>query len=302
MIEDIRYLIVFAKIARAGSISGGAEALGISSATASLHLSRLERSLGTALLYRNTRKLSLTADGAKLLETAASMLEMYESGVVDFKRRGGHAESRLRITLPAIMVGSELMTQIGAFIAARPGLNADLSCSDCVSDIVAESFDVAFRIGDLPDSSLKARRVCALPRKVVASKAFLDRHGPFRHPQDLADVPWIGLTMRPDTRVFRHASGAQVKVGYVPKVRVDNVEASYRLARQGVGLAAPPERLAAADIGSGLVREVLPDWRLDPLPVHAVWSANVGGDSMASQLIDYVHTALNGISEPSKVA
>ncbi|MEZ0534135.1 LysR family transcriptional regulator [Enterobacter sp. KB-221C9] len=70
MIDDIRYLIVFAQIAEAGSISGGAEALGLTTATASTHLSKLEKNLGCALLYRNTRKLSLTHDGANLLETA----------------------------------------------------------------------------------------------------------------------------------------------------------------------------------------------------------------------------------------
>lgn len=302
MIEDIRYLIVFAKIVQAGSISGGADALGISTATASLHLSKLEKSLGAALLYRNTRRLALTADGAKLLETAASMLEMYESGVVDFKRRGSHVDSRLRVTLPAIMVDSALMAQIGAFIAAWPDLNVDLSCSDCVSDIVAESFDVAFRIGDLPDSSLKARRVFELPRKVVASQALLDRYRAFHRPEDLASAPWIGLTMRPDVRVFRHVSGEEVRIGYVPRVRVDNVDASYRLARQGVGLAAPPESLVTADIEGGLIREVLPDWWLDALPVHAVWSANVARDSVASRLVDFVYDALNGVPPPSKVA
>lgn len=78
MIDDIRYLIVFAKIVERGSISGGAAALGLTTATASTHLSRLEKNLNSALLYRNTRKISLTQDGISLLETARSMLELYE--------------------------------------------------------------------------------------------------------------------------------------------------------------------------------------------------------------------------------
>lgn len=288
MIEDIRYLIVFAKVVQAGSISGGAEALGISTATASLHLSRLEKSLGAALLYRNTRRLSLTADGAKLLETAVSMLEMYENGVLEFKQRGSHVDSRLRITMPAILADSALMARIGGFIGEHPDLRVDISCSDCVSDIVAESFDVAFRIGDLPSSSLKARQVSSLPRKVVATQEFLNRFKPFKHPSDLANVPWIGLTMRPDARVFKHPSGDEATVAYVPRVRVDSVEASYRLAGQGVGLAAPPEALAKADIERGLVRIVLPDWQLDALPIHAVWSANIMRNSLAYRLVDFV--------------
>jgi DNA-binding transcriptional LysR family regulator len=87
MIDDIRYLIVFAKIVEAGSISGGADALGLTTATASTHLSKLERNLGSALLYRNTRKLSLTPRWRKFARDGKFMLELYEKGFIEFKQR-----------------------------------------------------------------------------------------------------------------------------------------------------------------------------------------------------------------------
>lgn len=99
MIDDIRYLIVFAKIVESGSVSGGAAALGLSTATASAHLSRLEKNLNSALLYRNTRKLSLTQDGESVLETARSMLELYEKGVIEFKQRSVSTAGKLRISI-----------------------------------------------------------------------------------------------------------------------------------------------------------------------------------------------------------
>ncbi len=187
MIDDIRYLIVFAKIAETGSVSGGAEALGLSAATASLHLSRLERNLGRALLYRNSRKLSLTQDGTQLLDTARSMLELYEKGFIEFRQRAVSTRNSLRISMPAVLV----------------------------------------------------------------------------------------------------------RVDYTPRVRVDSVEASCRLARLGVGLAAPPTYLSDEPIRRGELRAVLPEWRLEPLKVYAVWPPNVPASSIAYTLINRLYEAFN---------
>jgi DNA-binding transcriptional LysR family regulator len=159
MIDDIRYLIVFAKIAEAGSISGGAEALGLTTATASAHLSKLEKNLGCALLYRNTRKLSLTHDGANLLETAKSMLALYEQGVIEFKQRSISTANKLTVSLPAVFLKSAFTRHLADFIKRHPGILLNISYSDTRRDIIADGIDVAFRIGELPDSSLKARHL-----------------------------------------------------------------------------------------------------------------------------------------------
>lgn len=287
MIEDIRYLIVFAKIAEVGSISGGAEALGLSTATASQHLARLEKNLGTTLLYRNTRKLSLTHDGTGLLETARAMLELYEKGVIDFKKRSVSTRNTLRISIPAVFINHDFTLNLAKFINLHPDVRFELSFSDYRDDIVAEGIDVAFRIGELQDSSLKARHVFLLPRRVVAAKRLLAEYGPVQHPRDLEQMKWIGLSMRPNTRVFRHVqTGEEVEIRYTPRVRVDNVEASFRLAVLGVGLAAPPICLSEEGIRRDEIVEVLPEWTLDPLQVHAVWPPNMSTSSIAYTFIN----------------
>ncbi|VFT51677.1 putative transcriptional regulator [Pseudomonas aeruginosa] len=215
MIDDIRYLIVFAKIAETGSVSGGAEALGLSAATASLHLSRLERNLGRALLYRNSRKLSLTQDGTQLLDTARSMLELYEKGFIEFRQRAVSTRNSLRISMPAVFVNGDFTRHLAAFIEEHPDLDLGIACDDSRHDIIGDGIDIAFRIGDLPDSSLKARHLFLLPRQVVAAPAFLARHAPLEHPRDLQRLEWIGLGMRPDSRLFRHArDDEEVRVDY----------------------------------------------------------------------------------------
>lgn len=289
MIDDIRYLIVFAKIVEAGSISGGAEALGLTTATASTHLSKLERNLGSALLYRNTRKLSLTHDGASLLETANSMLELYEKGFIEFKQRSISTTNKLHISLPAVFINSEFTRHLADFIKEYPDVCLNISYSDTRQDIIADSIDVAFRIGELPDSSLKARHLFVLPRRVVASKKFLSNYPPVNHPDDLEKMPWIGLSMRQNSREFRHKNGEVALIKYTPTVYVDNVEAAYTLAKQKVGLAAPPCYLSQEDITREEMQEVLPDWSLEPLKVYAIWPSNISTSSIAYTLINKIY-------------
>jgi DNA-binding transcriptional LysR family regulator len=294
MIEDIRYLIVFAKIAEVGSISGGAEALGITTATASLHLSKLEKNLCSALLYRNTRRISLTHDGAILLETAKSMLELYEKGFIEFKQRSTLIKKNLRISIPAVFINSGFTQHIAMFIKKYPDVRLSISCNDRCNDIIAESIDVAFRIGDLPDSSLKARHLFLLPRQVIASREYLAECEPVRSPRDLERMKWIGLTMRPNRRLFRHKkSGEEVEIKYTPNVCVDNVEASYQLARLKAGLAAPPNYLSDEGIRHNEVIAVIPEWTLEPLKVYAVWPPNVSIHSVAYTFIKTIHDSFN---------
>ncbi|HEY5801992.1 MAG TPA: LysR family transcriptional regulator, partial [Burkholderiaceae bacterium] len=245
MIDDLRYLIVFAKVAETGSLTGAADALGLAPSTVSSHLAKLEKNLDCALLYRNTRKITLTDDGLKLLETAAAMLALYEKGVIDFRERAVSTAKAIRIALPAVLLGyAPFMAALAAFIDRWPGLQIDMQCSDLRDDVVGEGIDVAFRIGDLPDSGLKARPIFSFERLIVAST----RYRSVNTPEQLADLPWIGLSMRPNHRILRHADGRTCEIRYTPRVRVDSVEASYRLAQHGVGLAAPPLFMAEQDL------------------------------------------------------
>lgn len=193
MIEDIRYLIIFAKIAEFGSISKGAKALGLSTTTVSMHLAKLEKNLECALFYRNTRKMTLTHDGQKLLDTAKLILETYESGLSDFKQRSIIRKTQLHISIPAVFIHSDLMQSITKFCEAYQGLTVHLTCDDSRTDLIAENVDIAIRIGELPDSSFKARYLFPLARSIVATPDFLKQQQLITHPKDLINMKWIGL-------------------------------------------------------------------------------------------------------------
>ncbi|MCH7394703.1 LysR family transcriptional regulator [Acinetobacter dispersus] len=294
MIEDIRYLIIFAKIAEFGSISKGAKALGLSTATVSLHLSKLEKNLECALFYRNTRKMTLTHDGQKLLDTAQVMLETYESGISDFKQRSILRKTQLHISIPAVFIHSELTQCITTFCAAYQDLTVHITCDDSRTDLITENVDIAVRIGELPDSSFKARYLFPLARSIVATPEFLSQHHPIIHPKDLINMKWIGLSMRKNKRILRHQhTGEEVEISYQPRIYVNNVEAAYRLAKLNVGLAAPPDELIQADLEQQNIVKVLPSWTLEQLSVYAVWPANIPINSIAHALIERIYQSFN---------
>lgn len=294
MIEDIRYLIIFAKIAEIGSISKGAKALGLSSATVSQHLTKLEKNLGCALFYRNTRKITLTHDGEKLLETAQTILETYEKGIGDFKQSSIIGKKKLNISIPAIFIHGDFMKYLVEFMSEYPDLTLNINCDDIRNDIISENIDVAFRIGELSDSSLKARYLFDLPRSIVATPNFLKLYSEPLRPSDLEKMKWIGLTMRPHFRILKHIEhGAEVEISYNPTICVDNVEASYQLVKLDAGLAAPPDYLIHDDLLKGKVTKVLPQWRLQPLRVYAIWPANLPTRGAAYHLIEKIYSAFN---------
>lgn len=294
MIEDIRYLIIFAKIAEIGSMSKGAKALGLSSATVSLHLTKLEKNLGCALFYRNTRKMTLTHDGEKLLDTAQSMLRIYEAGINEFKQDFMTAKKKLNISIPAIFIHGEFMQHITSFCEEHPDLTLNMTCDDTRNDIIADNIDVAFRIGELPSSSLKAKYLFNLPRSIVATQKFMTKYGTLSDPEDLKKAKWIGLNMIPNSRILKNKeTGIELEVTYNPHIYVNNVEASYQLMKLDAGLAAPPDYLIEEDLQNNRLLKVLPEWELKPLNVYAVWPANIAISGIAYALIQKIYDSFN---------
>lgn len=292
--DDIRHLIVFAHVAKTLSISKAARQLDLSPATVSTHLARLESSLGASLLYRSTRAVSLTDQGQSLMVTAQAILDLYEKGVVQLSGRTQALTGRMRIAVPAVLINcTQFFPVLAKFLAKHPELEPELLFSDRRAEVVAEGVDVAFRIGDLTSSTLRSRRLFQLPRVLVASPELM-RQQRLDHPSDLTDWPWIGLSMRRHTRVFVGPDGQEVEIRYVPRSLSDSVEGAMKMAELGLGLSVPPASLAAAN--SRLV-EVLPEWKLAPLDVWALWPGNVKQGDAAQLLV--AHFVGSGIAEPA---
>jgi DNA-binding transcriptional LysR family regulator len=289
MIDELRALAVFAKAVETGSFRAAAEALGLSPSVVSHHVAQLEARLGVALLYRSTRRLSLSHDGQALFEHAQTMLAAAERGFAAVAS-GAEPAGRLTVTLPAFFAASGLTDALAAFAVAHPRVVLDLQFGDAKRDLIRDGLDLAIRIGALTDSTLKAKRLFEMPRCLVASPGLLARYAVPAQPAELADWDWVGFRPRPHRRLLSASSGETTTVAFTPRLTVDSVEALGRLAEAGAGLATPPRFLVDAALSDGRLVEVLPDWRVESLGVYAVWPPNAPREGLTRRLVDFLAT------------
>lgn len=284
MLDDLRPLAVFAKTVEAGSFRAAARQLGLSPSVVSHHVAQLESRLGLALIYRSTRRLSLTVDGTQLYQHAHAMLAAAEAGLNAMNDRAVEPVGELSISLPAFLASGPLMPQLTAFIERHPRVRLHMDFSDEKQDLIAQGIDLAIRIGALQDSALKAVRLLDLPRTLVAAPALLQGRAP-QTPAELTRLDWIGIRMRPGPRRFRHEDGQEVEIEIEPRVEVNSIEASRQLSIAGLGLCSPPTFLVADDLAAGRLVQVLPEWRVPTLGIYAVWPPNAGRDGLSRRLV-----------------
>jgi DNA-binding transcriptional LysR family regulator len=288
MIDELRALAVFAKTVECGSFRAAAKALNLSPSVVSHHVSALEQRLAVALLYRSTRHLSLTSEGELLHASARAMLAAAEQGLDGISGRSRQPFGQLRLTLPAFFSRSDLVARIAAFAREFPRVTLRVDFSDQPRDLIREGIDLAIRVGDLKDSGLKSTRLFDLKRTLVASPDVVAAHRKPKHPGDLGEWDWIGLSMRADAKRFADRKGQPAEVEFTPRVVVDSVDAACQFAVAGLGLASPPAFLAQPEIAAGRLVEVLPAWQVTSLGVYALWPANASGDSLTRRFVAFL--------------
>ncbi len=181
-LPDLEAWAIFAKLAETGSFAKAAAKLGISQPTVSKALTRLESRLKTTLFHSTSRRMSLTASGQASLERAARILSEGEAVEAEVTEQSKNLRDPIRIAAPMSFGVSRLAPALPAFMALHPDLAPDVHFSDELIDMVADGFDVAPRISNLPDS----RRLCTVRLLLVGALAYFAQHGRSSHPRDLA--------------------------------------------------------------------------------------------------------------------
>ena len=288
MIDELRALAVFARTVETGSFRAAARELGLSPSVVSHHVSQLEARLGVALLYRSTRRLSLTDDGRRLFESAQSAMQAAERGLNAIAGRSTEPAGRLSITVPGFFARTALVDDLAAFAQAHPKVELAINFTDEKRDLIRDGIDLAIRVGALKDSALKSKKLSLLKRKLVAAPSFVAAYKKPRQPTDLDTWEWIGLAMRPDSKTMVSKTGATQRIRFTPRVTVDSIDAACRLAVAGLGLTTPPAFLAEDEIRAGRLVELLPGWEVEPLGVYAVWPQNAGRESLTMRLLRFL--------------
>lgn len=286
MLDQLRQIAIFAKTVDHGSFRAAARALEISPSVVSHHIAQLEQALGTALLYRSTRKISLTSDGERLLAEARIMINAAEAGLQAVADHTDQPSGVLNVTAPAVLAHSQFVDQIAAFAATYPRIRLDLDFSDLRRELIANGIDVAIRMGRLRDSALLARKLYDVDRRLVASRSYMENRPRPTSPGDMATWDWLELTPAPRKPEFRKAGEQKQRIEPEVRINVNDAHALYRLVRAGAGLAILPEFLVNADLSTGAMVHVLPDWTVEPVGVYAVWPPNAPRDGLTARFVE----------------
>ncbi len=288
MIDHLRALAVFAKAVEHGTFRAAARALQLSPSVVSHHVAQLEGAFGVALLYRSTRRLTLTDDGRRLFAAAREMVAAAELGLQGIASKAEDPSGHLKIAAPAGLVAGPLLDDLAAFATAHRRVAMTMCFSDAPIDLIGEGVDVAFRGGSLKDSSLKSKRLFDFPRTLVAAPAYAAARPAPRHPRDLAGWDWIRLASRPPAAQFGGPGGRAAEVAFSSRLTVDNAEAMLRLAAHGLGVTIVPSAVAERELRAGRVVEILPEWRPLAPTVYAVWPANAPRGGLAMRLVAFL--------------
>lgn len=261
---DFEGLAMFAKVAEEGSFAAAARAMGVSVATVSRGIARLEERLGGRLLNRTSRHVALTEFGATIAEQAGDIYRQAEAAENVARELSVKPRGMIRLAVPMSFGVRWVAPLLPGFFEAYPEVSIDLHLSDATVDIVAQGFDAALRIAALPDSSLIARQLCPVSQVVVAAPAYLGRAGRPTHPRDLADRPCFSYAYRARSDVWRFVNDAGEEYPVTPAgpLRVTNSEALLPMLLAGKGIAELPEFMAGEYLADGRLEKLMDGWHL----------------------------------------
>jgi len=293
-LPDFDAWAIFATVASAGSFARAGKDLGLSKASISKAVSRLEHRLKVQLFYRTTRRLSLTEAGRDMLQRAEQILLSGEAAESAALAHSQVPSGRVRMALPMSFGLKELSPLLPQLLAQYPELSLDLHLSDETIDLLDGGFDLALRIGALADSTLRTRRICEIRRMVVGSPGYFQREGRPEDPTALADHSCLDYSYLPGSGRwdFRNAAGEEVSVRPKGPIRANNAEALTPALLAGLGVAVQPEFVVWRELAEGTLVEVLSDWSLPVIALNIVAPPGALRPPRVQAVIDFLVTKL----------
>jgi DNA-binding transcriptional LysR family regulator len=261
---DLNALVVFAKVVEAKSFSAAARRLGMPVSTVSRRVAELEDQLGVRLLDRSTRNLRLTDLGSEVLEHAQRSAEASEAVQNIVSSRQGSVSGTLRLSAPPNISDTLLSPLVSAFQASYPNVRVQILIAERFIDHIGDGVDIAFRLGQLKDSSLVARRILSYRHQLVASPDYLKNCRPPQTPQDLLGHRLIAFSYwRPESRwTFVHVNGKDEEtLTFQPHLSMNDFAGLTPTLLAGGGIGDLPPVVQPELMRDGRLVEVMPQWR-----------------------------------------
>ena len=296
--DALRQIEAFVAVVRAGSYVKGAERQETSKAVLSRQVLELETRLGTRLLNRTTRRLSLTETGAAYFERCVQILDDLREADAEAGATTATARGRLRINAPLTFGNLHLAPLWGEFLKLHPAVELDITLTDRVVDLVEEGFDLAVRIvpaGRLASNSLVARRIATDRILLCASPGYLRSAPALAHPSNLAAHAvmayawWSGG----DSWQFTGPDGATADVNVRPRLRTNSGDTCRAAALADQGVIYQPAFLVGPDVRAGRLVELLPGWRGPSLDIHAIYPSRTHLSGKVRAMVDFLAAAFD---------
>lgn len=288
MSERISDLRLFVRVIRTGSLSRAGREVGLTQPAVSRTIVRLEREVGAALLTRTTRAVHPTDAGAEYLARIEPILDALDEAN-QAARGTGELRGVLRIGTVSGFAIRELVPRLAGFMQAHPALRFEFLMDDKRQDLVGENVDIAVRFGPLEDTTATAKFLGWNPKLLLASPSYLRRAGTPAAPADLerhAIVMGAAGRARDAWRFKR--DGKEVAPRITPLVSFGVSDAAIAAAREGLGIVSAVGWSCRAELESGALVRVLPEWELAPTAAHAVFPAGRAAKLAARVFADFL--------------
>jgi DNA-binding transcriptional LysR family regulator len=287
-VKDVTTFRLYTRVARLGSFSAAARESGLAQSQVSRMIAELEASLGARLLTRTTRAVMPTEAGQEFLarmEPILAAIEDAENSV----RETGELRGVLRLAMPSTMAVRVILPRLAGFTESHPALRIDVMLDDRWQDMVREAIDVGIRVGRLPDSSGTARLIGTMHRVVVAAPAYLAQHGTPAVPDELAGHRVVGGPAGAHASSWQfERDGETASVDLQPHVSTNDTAGALAAATAGLGIVSTTSWACRAEIERGVLVQLLPDWRMAEVPVHAYFPMGRATRLAARAFVDYI--------------
>jgi DNA-binding transcriptional LysR family regulator len=294
---------VFVAVVRCGSFANAARSLNLSQSVASRAVARLEKRLGVRVLDRTTRSVSLTDDGRGLFERLEPLLQGFEDAFTSVAEEQSRVRGRLRVKMHPTLAHVINGKQLKAFLENYSELSVEFISSDKLGDLVGEGIDIALYVGELPSSSLIAKRLLDTRVITVAAPAYLAKHVKIAHPNDLLQQEHTLIDYRnPETgRTFQweyHRGREIVKIATPGRLIVSDIVNLHGICVAGWGIAQVLEVAVKPMLETGALVKLLPEWGDERFPIYAVYPSRNYVPPKVRAFIDFVSSAVSEGTRP----
>jgi DNA-binding transcriptional LysR family regulator len=295
-LPDFEGLALFAKVAEERSYAGAARATGISVATVSRAVARLETRLGGRLFNRTSRQLALTEFGQRVVAGATRAYREAEAAEDAARELSRTPRGTVRLAVPMSFGLRWVAPLLPELFRLFPQIAVDLHLSDATVDLVGEGFDAALRVGMLPDSSLVARRLLPVASVVVAAPSYLAKYGRPIRPHDLNAQHCLDYAYRTRQGVWRFTGSDGEEAQLVPAgpLRVTNADALLPTLLDGGGVAELPDFIVADYLADGRLEALLHDWSLPKGVLSFVTPSAQARPAKVEAVAEFFATRLSG--------